>query len=97
MALLTGAISGANVRASHDTAVAMMETEKKAIERAIDACDSQQKLADAIGVTQSLVSQWLHGAPIHPRHFKKIESATGGAVTVEELLKDEIDKYESVA
>lgn len=69
----------------------------KAIDKAIEVCGSQKRLADAIGVTQSLVSQWVGGAAIHPRHFKKIEGAADGAVTVEDLLKDEIEKYESVA
>lgn len=63
-----------------------------ALERAISRVGSQDKLASAIGVSQSLVSQWLNGAPINTKHFPKIEVATG--VTAQELLEDELRKLD---
>lgn len=65
-----------------------------AIERAVEKAGGQTKLGDAIGVTQSQVSQWVNGAPIHPRHFPKIEQATEGEVTPGDLLADELEKYQ---
>lgn len=61
-----------------------------ALERAIERAGSQDKLATIIGVSQGLVSQWLNGAPIPPRHFPNIEAGTG--VTAHELLDDELAK-----
>lgn len=54
---------------------------------------SQQKLADRMGVSQALVSQWLNwleGKPknatkITPETAIRIEIETGGDVTCEEL------------
>jgi DNA-binding transcriptional regulator YdaS (Cro superfamily) len=63
---------------------------KLAIERAVEVAGSQQRLAVAIGVTQSLVSQWLAGAVVHQRHYLAIEAATG--VSVHELLEDDLAK-----
>lgn len=68
---------------------------KSAIERAVEAAGSQQRLAVAIGVTQSLVSQWLAGAVVHQRHYRAIESATG--VSVEDLLEDDLAKVAAAA
>lgn len=64
--------------------------EKLAIERAVEAAGSQQKLAAEIGVSQGLISQWLAGAVIHQRHYQAIETATG--VSVHDLLKDDLAK-----
>jgi DNA-binding transcriptional regulator YdaS (Cro superfamily) len=61
-----------------------------AIERAIEKVGSQQKLADLIGVSQGLISQWINGAQIPHKHFPKIEAETG--VTAHELLDDELVK-----
>jgi DNA-binding transcriptional regulator YdaS (Cro superfamily) len=47
-------------------------------------------LAEQIGVTQGLISQWVNGAQIPHKHFPKIERATG--VTAHELLDDELAK-----
>lgn len=69
-------------------------TDKTAIERAVEAAGSQQRLASTIGVTQSLVSQWLAGAVIHQRHYRAIEAATG--VSVYELLDDDLAKIMAV-
>ena len=71
-----------------------METGKKttAIEAAIQIVGTQSKLAELCGVTQSLISQWVKGAAVHCRHFPSIVSATGGKVSLERLLSDEIAK-----
>ena len=62
----------------------------RAIERAVEIAEGQQKLADAIGVTQSQVSHWVNGANVHHRWYQAIEAATG--VTAHELLADAIAK-----
>lgn len=61
-----------------------------AIQRAVEKAGSQEKLAEKIGVTQGLVSQWVNGAQIPHKHFPRIEKATG--VTAHELLDDELAK-----
>jgi DNA-binding transcriptional regulator YdaS (Cro superfamily) len=67
-----------------------------AIRRAVDAAGGQTALADAIGVSQGLVWQWLQGqTAIHHRHFKAIEAAAKGLVTPSDLLADEMAKSEA--
>lgn len=61
-----------------------------AIERAVKVAGSQQRLADAIGVTQSQISHWINGETVHHNHYAAIEIATG--VTAHELLADELAK-----
>lgn len=54
---------------------------------------SQQKLADRMGVSQGLISQWLNwlegrvknASKVAPETAIRIEAATDGAVTCEEL------------
>ena len=61
----------------------------KPIEKAIKACGSQEKLAQALGLTQSTVSQWITGRrPIPAHQCRKIETATGGMVTCFDLRPD---------
>lgn len=72
----------------------MLRPMSTAIERAIEKQGGQGQLADAIGVSQGLISQWVSGAPIHPRHFSEIARATDGEVTPEQLLADEMQKYQ---
>jgi DNA-binding transcriptional regulator YdaS (Cro superfamily) len=62
-----------------------------AIARAVKAAGSQEKLAESIGVTQGLISQWMSGADIHTKYFPLIEAATG--VTAVELLNSELSKH----
>lgn len=66
----------------------MPTAQTRAIDRAVKTAGSQQKLAEAIGVTQSLVSQWVAGATIHQRHYEAIERVSG--VPVHELLRDDL-------
>jgi DNA-binding transcriptional regulator YdaS (Cro superfamily) len=63
-----------------------------AIQKAVDVVGSQIELARRIGVTQSLISQWVQGATILPKHFLAIERATRGTVNVQALLEDELVK-----
>ncbi len=50
---------------------------------------SRRELADALGVTPPLISQWLSGhRRISPETALRIERATNGAVTREELRPD---------
>jgi DNA-binding transcriptional regulator YdaS (Cro superfamily) len=65
----------------------------KAIEQAVKKAGGQTALANAIGVSQGLVWQWLQqGKPIPTRHFGPIERVTG--VTAAALLADEMVKVE---
>jgi DNA-binding transcriptional regulator YdaS (Cro superfamily) len=54
---------------------------KDHIERAIAIAGSQSKLADAIGVTQQTISNWLKGGAIKAEHCSAMERFTQGAVT----------------
>lgn len=61
--------------------------EKTPIARAVDALKGQKPLADALGVHQSLVSQWVTGRrPVAPEHCPRIEALTG--VRCNELLPE---------
>lgn len=59
------------------------------IERAIAVAGSQTALADALGVTQQTVSNWLKGGVIRPEHCSAIERFTAGAVTRRDLRPDD--------
>jgi DNA-binding transcriptional regulator YdaS (Cro superfamily) len=44
------------------------------------------RLAEELGVSVSLVSSWRHGRfPVSPRHCRKIEALSQGAVTASQL------------
>ncbi len=59
------------------------------IERAVAECGSQAALAKAIRVTPVFVNQMRHGLKQVPaRLCRAIETATGGAVTAEQLRPD---------
>jgi DNA-binding transcriptional regulator YdaS (Cro superfamily) len=50
---------------------------------------SQKEFAEQIGVTQGAVWQWLKGeTKVRPSLFDKIEEATGGEVTRQDLRPD---------
>jgi len=50
---------------------------------------TQQELADRLGVTQGVISQWVVGrAPVPPERAVAIERATRGEVTRLELRPD---------
>ena len=51
--------------------------------------NTQKSLADKLGVTQGLISQWMLGTtPIPPAQCIKIERVTNGLVTRQELRED---------
>jgi len=59
------------------------------IEKAVEILGGQTKLARAVGVKPSFVSQWLSGQrPVPATRCGAIESATGGKVTREDLRPD---------
>lgn len=67
----------------------MEPKEKTPIEKAIDIFKTQTALAEAIGTSQSFVSQWVSGArPVSPKLSRKIEEVTGGAITRYDLRPD---------
>jgi DNA-binding transcriptional regulator YdaS (Cro superfamily) len=50
---------------------------------------TQQELADRLGVTQGIISQWVLGrVPVPPERAAAIERATQGEVTRVELRPD---------
>jgi len=50
----------------------------------------QAKFAATLGVSQSMVWQWINGhRPVHVRHGPAIERATGGAVRRQDLRPDD--------
>lgn len=58
----------------------------KPLERAIACANGVGKLAVAVGVTQNAVSNWRsRGTSPDDKHCVRIERATRGLVTVEEL------------
>jgi DNA-binding transcriptional regulator YdaS (Cro superfamily) len=59
-----------------------------AVERAISILGSQAKLAAACEVTQTAVHKWLYGADIRAENAIKVEKATNGAVTRQQLRPD---------
>ena len=61
-----------------------------ALNQAIAAAGGVSKLAKAIGVSQSAVSNWrARGTPIAERWCVRIETATAGAVTRQDLRPDD--------
>lgn len=59
------------------------------LEQAVEVCGSQAALARAIDVTPVFVHQMLRGLrQVPPRLCRRIEAATGGQVTAEQLRPD---------
>ena len=64
-----------------------------AIERAVKASKSQTSLAKKVGVSQSHVWNWINRNKCVPAKFiRSVSLATGGKVSVTDLLKDHEDK-----
>ena len=61
---------------------------KSAIEKACEAVGGQAELAKAVGVTPQAVNQWVSKGKPPPERVLGIESATGGAITRQELRPD---------
>ncbi|MCQ9120978.1 antirepressor [Rodentibacter pneumotropicus] len=59
----------------------------KAIEKVIEECGSRDILAKACGVSNATVGNWLKGQGINGKHIKPISDATGGKVSIDEILQ----------
>lgn len=60
-----------------------------AIQKAIQALGSQQKLASAVGIKQPNVWCWLHNKKrVSPENVNAIVEATGGLVKAYEIRPD---------
>lgn len=60
-----------------------------AVQKALSHFRSQAAFAEALGVTQGLVWQWLHGRrKVAPHHCRRIAELTQHAVTVHDLRPD---------
>lgn len=62
------------------------------IDRAIFEAGGVGKLASAIGVVQSAVSNWRVRGSIPPEHCAAVEKATSGAVTRQNLRPNDWQK-----
>ncbi|EKD85867.1 MAG: hypothetical protein ACD_37C00591G0002 [uncultured bacterium] len=61
----------------------------EAIKKAANVCGSLSKLAIAIGATYTSAFKWAHGKAVpSPLNCMKIEKATRGQVTKEEIRPD---------
>jgi len=65
-----------------------MSTETEALERAIAIKGSQSALARAVGKKQAHVWYWLNKGQVPAEIAPKIEAATGGQVSKENLRPD---------
>lgn len=63
------------------------------IKDAIKTLGSQTKLAECCGVTQGAVYKWLNGGEYSAKYAARIEKATDGKVTAQELCF-ELDERE---
>lgn len=61
---------------------------KRALRRAIRVAGCQAELARRLGITSMAVTQWRKRGRIPAEWVTRIEEATGGAVTREELRPD---------
>lgn len=60
-----------------------------AIQNAVEILGSQTALAAKIGVSPSFVNQLVNGLrPVPPKLCRRIETATGGEVTKQDLRPD---------
>lgn len=59
----------------------------RAIAKAVEILGSQNKLAEACGMSQPSVIKWLKGGGISAVSAKKIEDATQGKVTMREVAE----------
>lgn len=57
------------------------------IERAIQISGSQTQLAKDVGVTQKTISMWLYGAEIKAKYLPDIVKATGGAISIIQIIQ----------
>lgn len=66
----------------------------KGIKKAARIVGSSSALAAALGVSPPAVCQWLHKKrPVPAKRCKQIEKATGGEVSVKELIANWADLW----
>lgn len=58
----------------------------KAIERAAKIVGNKNKLAKAVGVSNTAVNKWVKGGGINLKSAMKIEEITEGKVTTKQIL-----------
>ena len=70
--------------------------QNKSIEKAVLLLGTQVALAKACDVKQQSVNKWLKGGEYSAKYAARIECATQGAVTAQELCfeLDKLDKQE---
>lgn len=54
--------------------------------RVLGLMETRQALADVAGINRQAVNDWLHKGFIPAKHVARVSSATGGRVTMQELL-----------
>lgn len=72
------------IRSSNETKV-LKDNMNQAIQDAIWLFGSQNRLAKAVGVSQTAVRKWREGSGMDVRHAQKIEELTGGKVTARQI------------
>lgn len=55
----------------------------------LKAFGSQKSIADALGITESAVSQWFKAGKVPPARALEIVRLTRGAVKLKEIVGDE--------
>lgn len=58
------------------------------VNKAVKVVGTKYRLSQLTGVSPTSVGRWVVGGGVSPVHALKIELATGGAVTKEELRPD---------
>lgn len=62
----------------------------KSIEKAVKIYGGQNKLGNALGVTQASVWDWINKYGQAPaKYISRISALTNGEVTIQELLSDQ--------
>jgi DNA-binding transcriptional regulator YdaS (Cro superfamily) len=56
-------------------------------EKLIAYFGSQLEIAEALGVSESAVSQWMAEGELPPRRAMQVEAMTGGKITAFELVR----------
>jgi len=67
------------------------------VHKAIKFCGGQVALAEALGISQAAVSQWLRGGRPSLPHAIQIVRLTGGEVSIADLRPDMADLVQGSA
>ena len=57
-----------------------------AFQRVLDHLQTQQALADVVGVTRQAINLWMRNGFISAKYVVRVSAATGGLVSTNELL-----------